>query len=217
MATRQAIARAVLDRYNQTFSEELSIHVDKNTPSPLFQLLCMSILFSARIGADIAAAAMRRLSEEGWTTSEKMADSTWSERAQVLNQSGYARYDERTSSMLGETAELVNEKYGGDLRELREEADRDPDRERELLKEFKGVGDVGVDIFFREVQVAWNELFPFADDRVLKSAKKLGLPADAKSLLRLVSKQDYPRLVSGLMRVQLAGEHKEIKESAEKQ
>jgi len=68
----------------------------------------------------------------------------------VLNRAGYARYDESTSRMLGDTCALLLERYRGDLRKLREEAGHDPQRERALLKEFKGLGDVGVDIFSRE-------------------------------------------------------------------
>jgi hypothetical protein len=30
----------------------------------------------------------------------------------------------------------------------------EPEADREIFKEFKGIGDVGTDIFFREVQVA---------------------------------------------------------------
>jgi hypothetical protein len=49
---------------------------------------------------------------------------------------------------------MVVEKYGGDLRNLRKSAAPggrpDPARERKLLKEFKGIGDVGANIFFRE-------------------------------------------------------------------
>lgn len=45
------------------------------------------------------------------------------------------------------------ERWNGDLRQL-EEAGRDPAAERKLLKQCKGVGDVGVHTFFGEVQVA---------------------------------------------------------------
>ena len=40
---------------------------------------------------------------------------------------------------------------------------RDPADERELLKDFKGIGDVGVDIFFRDVQTEWAQALPSAD------------------------------------------------------
>lgn len=44
---------------------------------------------------------------------------------------------------------------------------------------------ISTDIFFREVQVAWDELFPFADRRALEGAGKLGLPEDPEALADL--------------------------------
>ena len=128
-------------------------------PTALFQWLCASLLFSARIRAD---AALRALFEAGLTTPETMASATW-RSAPILNRSGYARYDESTSRMLGETSRMLLDRYQGDLRKLREAAGRDPQEERRLLEEFKGIGDVGADIFMREVQLVWDELYPFAD------------------------------------------------------
>ncbi len=96
-------------------------------------------------------------------------------------------------------------RHGGDLRKLREEAGREPERERKLLKEFNGIGDVGADIYFRKAQVAWEELFPFADRRALEGAKELGLGDDAEALLRLGGDRDFPRLVAALVRVKLEG------------
>jgi endonuclease III len=203
MSSQDAVVRALLDLYGETFSEELGIAIVDNIPTSLFQLLCASLLFSARISTTIALAAARALYDQGWTSAEKMADSTWEERTRTLNKAGYARYDESTSRMLGDTVELLLERYGGDLRELRKQAERDPSRERRLLKEFKGIGDVGADIFFREAQVAWEELFPFADDRSLAGARKLGLPDTPQGLLELVGRDDYARLVAALVRVQL--------------
>lgn len=116
--------------------------------------------------------------------------------------------------MLGDTAQLLLDRYGGDLRKLREEAGRDPERERELLKEFKGIGDVGADIFFREAQVAWEESFPFADRRVLEGARRLGLGGDTWTLLGLVGEEDFPRFVAALVRVQIESDHDEVLEEA---
>jgi endonuclease III len=208
-----SIANALLKRFGRTLSEELGFDAELNTPSGLFQLLCTALLASARIGHTIALAAAKSLFEHGWTTPEKLARSTWEQRVKALDEAGYARYDERTSTMLGETAQMVIERYQGDLRNLRENAGRKPDRERKLLKEFKGIGDVGVDIFFREVQTVWTELFPFADSRVLESAKKLGLPPDARALADLVrGKRRFAQLVAALVRVQLERTHVEILE-----
>jgi hypothetical protein len=212
--SRQAIVAALLDRHGRTFAEELRIDVATGTPSALFRLLCASTLMSARIDSRIATEAARNLAKEGWRTPQKLASSTWQQRVSALNDAGYTRYQERTATMLGDTAELLLDRYGGDLRRLREEADRDPRRERKLLKEFKGMGDVGVDIFFREAQVGWAELFPFADRRALDAAGRLRLAKDPKALVKLVGEQRFPQLVAALVRVGLEDDYDAVRRAA---
>ena len=211
-----ALAKILLARYGRTFSEELEINIHENTPSSLFRLLVATILFSARISAKLAKQAARALTEQGWTTPEKLVAASWEERTQTLNRSGYARYDDRMSRMLEDSAQLLLDRYQGDLRKLREDAGRNIALERQLLKEFKGIGNVGVDIFLREVQVAWEELFPFADERACQNARTLGLPADAMALLELVGKDDLPRFLSALVRVGLTGEREAVLEELHK-
>jgi hypothetical protein len=69
---------------------------------------------------------------------------------------------------------------------------------------------VGVDIFFREVQVAWDELFPFADRRALETAQQVGLPDDTEALVQLVGEEDFPRLVAALIRLRLENDADEL-------
>jgi len=199
----QRLVDTLLHRYGRTFCDELGIDIGRGTPSPLFRWLVASLLFSARIRAGAALKAARALSDEGWRTPDRMIEAGWAARTRVLNRSGYARYDESTSRMLEDTARLLVERYRGDLRRLREAAGRDPAAERRLLKVFKGIGDVGVDLFFREVQVVWPELYPFADRRALKAAAILGLGNTAPELAGLVDRDTFPRLVAALVRLDL--------------
>jgi endonuclease III len=178
-------------------------------PSDLFRLLVLALLMSARIRASIAVDAAAALFRERWRTARAMADASWEARARTLNRAGYARYDERTSTMLGETSAFLLDRYKGDLRRLREEAGHQPPTERKLIKECKGIGDVGADIFFREAQREWSELFPFADKRALQAAKRFGLATDAGSLAELTSRTDFPRLINALVRADL--EHVSLK------
>jgi hypothetical protein len=213
-ASNRDTARALLERHGRTFASELGIDVAKGTPSPLYRTLCAAMLMSARIGSPIAVQATRNLAERGWRTPQKLADSTWEQRVSALHDAGYTRYQERTATMLGDLTEHLLERWNGDLRRLREAAEREPKAERRLLKEFKGLGDVGVDIFFREVQVAWEELRPFADRRALDAAGRLGLPKDARKLARLVGEEDYPRLVAALLRVELDDDYDAVRAAA---
>lgn len=211
----QNLIRVLLDRHGRTYASEAGIRIGRNTPSPLFRLLCMSLLISARISADIAVAATRALADAGWTTPAKMADSTWSERTRVLNRSGYARYDESTSRYLQRATELLIDRYDGDLRNLRDAADRRPTDEHRLLTEFTGIGDVGADVYLREVQVVWDELDPFVDARTLDTAETLGLGTTAEVLRDLVDDAaGFAELVAALVRCGLAGDHREIREQA---
>jgi endonuclease III len=212
--SRDRIVGALLERHGRTYAQELGIKLERGTPSVLFRWLCASILLSARIGAGAATQAARALADQGWTTAAKMARATWEQRTRTLNQAGYARYDESTSRMLGDTSQMLVEKYRGDLRRLREAAGRDPERERALLKECKGIGDVGADIFCREAQIVWDELFPFADRRALETARRLGLEDDAGRLAERVRRKDYPRLLAALVRAGLAKDVDGVLEAA---
>lgn len=72
----------LLEEYGQTYAEEAGIHVE-NEPVSLFQLLVLSTLLSARIGAAQATSAMRGLIAAGYTTPEKMGAATWSQRVKA--------------------------------------------------------------------------------------------------------------------------------------
>jgi hypothetical protein len=204
------IIAVLMKKHGRTFSSELGIKMERATPSVLFRWLCASLLFSARISNEIATEAARALTKRGWTTAQKMAGATWEERTRVLNHAGYARYDEKTSRMLADTSNLLLKRYNGDLRKLREAAECDPAGERKLLMECKGIGEVGADIFLREVQTAWTELQPFADSATLKFGGKLGLPTKKEELATLVPKNDFPRLVAALVRCRLSKDSKEV-------
>lgn len=200
-----SVMKQLIAHHGTLFSQELGIELARNTPSPLFRWLCAALLMSARISHHTAMAAVRALSTAGLITARGMAGSEWADRVHLLDRVGYTRYDERTAHMLGETAQQLQANYGGDLRKLRAAADNDPVEERIRLMEFKGIGDVGADIFLREVQLIWTEHYPFLDSKACAGATRLGLPAEARTLARHVSRQDYVRLVTALVRIELAG------------
>lgn len=215
--SREETVRALLKMYGYTYSQELGINIKSNSPEALFRLLTATLLFSVRIGSKVAVQAADAMARRGWTTPVKMLNSTWKQRVKALDAARYVRYDESRAEMLEEVAEQCLQLYGGDLRKLREEARRDPARERELLKEFKGIGDVGVDIFFREAQAAWDELNPFAGRKALGAAKKLGLGGSERSLARLVGRKKFPLLAAALVRVDLAHDYNEVLNAARRE
>jgi co-chaperonin GroES (HSP10) len=202
MSSQQDIARAVLARHGTTFAAEAGISLT-DEPAPLFQLLVLAELLSARIGAGIAVAAAVELTSTGLTTPAKMRSSPRSTRVAALGRAGYRRYDERTATQLGEAAQLVLDRYSGDLRGLADEAAQDVAAAARLLQEFNGIGPTGASVFLREVQQVWPWVRPHLDDRTLAGAQRVGLPREASSLARLVPASDLAAFAAGLVRISL--------------
>lgn len=196
--SQREIARTLVRRHGTTFTEQADITL-ADKPSPLWRLLVLSLLLSAPIGSDIAVSAARELSRSGYRTPTAMRKATWQQRVDALGRGHYRRYDERTATMLGKNADFALDRYRGDLRRMRAEADG-PDEVGKRLQEFKGIGPTGAVIFCREVQAVWPELSPYADGIAVKGAERLGLPTAAHRLAALVPDDDVPRLVAGCVR-----------------
>ncbi|MEV5830036.1 endonuclease [Spirillospora sp. NPDC052242] len=195
-----AVVKKLLRESGETFAEEAGFEL-KDAPAALFKLLVLANLLSARISSGIALSAARELFAAGGGTARGMARLTWQERVDALGRGHYVRYDESTASRLGDTAEIVQDRYRGDLRRLAIEAERDRRRAGELLREFPGIGPTGVDIFCREAQAVWPWLRPYVDDQVKKGAERLGLPTDPDDLAGRVADKDLARLTAALVRV----------------
>ncbi|MEU6283285.1 endonuclease [Streptomyces sp. NPDC047028] len=198
----ERVVDALLSEYGQTYAEEAGIRL-KDTPQPLYRLLVLALLLSARIRASVAVAAARELHEDHLDSPRRMADADWQQRVDALGRGGYRRYDERTATQLGDGAELLTERWGGDLRRLHEEADGDTGELRRLLREEPGVGSAGADIFLREAQRVWPEVGPYFDDKALAGAGRLGLPKDTGRLTRLAGDAEPAVLAAALVRAAL--------------
>ncbi|MBZ6080429.1 MULTISPECIES: endonuclease [Streptomyces] len=196
---QRKVVRELVAAHGQTYADEAGIRL-KDTPQPLYRLLVLAHLLSARISGSIAVAAARALGEAGLRDPRRMADADWQERVDALGRGGYRRYDERTATQLGEEAELLSDRWGGDLRRLREEAGGEVPEVRRLLQEFNGVGPTGADIFLREAQLVWPEAAPFVDRKALQGAERLGLPKDPDRLLGLAGKTEPAVLAAALVR-----------------
>lgn len=204
---QEAIVATLVREHGTPFAEDAGITL-RDKPAPLYQLLVLSLLLSARIGSDIAVAGARELFRSGYRTPQKMLDAGWKQRVAALGRAHYRRYDERASTALGNGATKLIDDYDGDLRKLRAASSG---REQMLgrLQDFPGIGPTGSSIFCREVQAVWPELAPFVDRKVLDGAERLELPAEPAKLGKFVEPQDMPRLAAGCVRAAL---HEKIAE-----
>ncbi|MFJ4466368.1 endonuclease [Streptomyces sp. NPDC089424] len=202
MSDARRVVRALLDAHGRTYAEEAGIRL-RDTPQPLYRLQVLSLLLSARIRASVAVATARALHEAGLRDPRRTAGATWQDRVDALGRGGYRRYDERTATQLGDGAKLLTERWGGDLRRLREEAGGEVPELRRLLQEIPGVGPAGADIFLREAQRVWPEAAPYLDAKALSGAERLGLPKDPARLVELAGDTEPAVLAAALVRAAL--------------
>lgn len=190
----------VVKRHGTTYATQSGIRL-RDTPAPLYQLLVLTTLLAARISSDIAVSSAAELFSAGLRTPQAMLAASWQQRVDALGRGGYRRFDERTATMLGDGARLLQERYRGDLRRLRDEAAGGGAVVAELLQEFPGIGPAGADIFGREVQGVWPQVAPWLDERTVRGARLLDLPTDR--LADLVATGDLPRLAAACVRATL--------------
>lgn len=193
---KRLLVRALRARMGRGFAEECGFPVIGN-PGRLFQILYLSVLLARDRDHQRALRAAQEMRDHGGDSAAGLAR---------------ARQDE-----FGDLAQAVIDRWHGDLRRLRGEAQRDPGQERSLLTSLPGVNDRAVDLFFREVQVLWPEVAPFADQRTLAAARKLGLGrtvADLSALSGSRESEKFSWLAGALARVDLENRYDEIRAAA---
>ena len=184
-----------------TYAAEAGISM-RDAPMPLFQLLTLCMLASKPIDASVATQAANELFRAGLRTPNAVLGAERGTMIRAFGRAHYVRYDESSASRLSDLATRVDKDYRGDLRLLARLAKPEVRGAKLLLKQFSGIGDIGADIFLREVQDVWPWVRPYFDKRALDTAGELGLPRDAGKLAALTGRSIAP-LAAALVRVSL--------------
>jgi endonuclease III len=200
-AARKRLVRSLLEHAGTTYAEEAGVRL-KDQPMPLFQLLTLCMLASKPIDAAIAMQAARELFRAGLRTPQSVLRGDRADMIRAFGRAHYVRYDESSATRLADIAAAVRDEYGGDLRKLADRSDHDVQAAARLLKQFKGIGDTGSDIFLREIQDVWSWARPYFDKRAVTAARDLGLPADPDELSALAPRNNA-KLAAALVRVSL--------------
>jgi endonuclease III len=140
----------------QGYSDELGLDLTK--PEDRFKWFLASVLFAKRISAEIAKNTYLHFELEKLTSPGAILRAGWDRLVEVLDSGGYTRYDFSTATNLLGIAKTLKEKYGS-LERLHAESSNPSDLENRL-REFKGIGPVGVNIFLRELRGIWENAKP---------------------------------------------------------
>jgi endonuclease III len=161
----------------QSYSDELGLDLTK--PEDRFKWFLASVLFAKRIPAETAKETYLYFEQEELTSPDAILLAGWDRLVEVLDSGGYTRYDFSTATNLLGIAKTLKEKYGS-LERLHAESTSPTDLENRL-REFKGVGPVGVNIFLRELRGIWEKAKPHPSPIAVATAQKIGLnPEDVE-------------------------------------
>ena len=204
MDEQKQVVRRLLKVAGTTYAAEADVQI-RDKPMPLFQLLVLCMLASKPIDATIAMRAGHELFSDGLKTPKAVLEADRRTMINAFGRAHYVRYDESSATRLADMAQRVVDEYSGDLRDIARRGAHDVDAAKRMLKEFKGIGDTGADIFLREVQDVWTWVRPHFDKRATRTAKALGLPTDPTKLGALAPRANA-RLAAALVRASLDDE-----------
>ncbi len=180
--------RDILARYPGKYSARLGIELDGREPGELFRWFLASILYGARISGEIAERTYHEFVGQGIDNPKKVVDSGWDGLVKVLDEGGYTRYDFKTADKLLEVCGRLVSDYGGDLNALHDSASGPEDLQARLMALGKGIGEITVNIFLRELRGVWPKATPALSPLALQAAKSLGLIKKGEDALTALEK-----------------------------
>lgn len=158
------------------FSTEAGIEVDGG-PYEVERWFLAATLFGTRISASIAVRTYGVLDGAGVRTIADAGGRSWAELVALLDEGGYARYDERTARRLRDLADAVAERHPDGIAALGRLV-TEPVALTSTLDALPGWGPVTVGAFLRELRGVWPGARPPIDARARRAAVHLGLIDD---------------------------------------
>ncbi len=184
-----------------SYSQGLGINLKFLNPTDLFKWFLASLLFGARISEGVAIRTFGEFQKEGLDSAQKILEKDWDGLVEVLDRGGYVRYDFKTASKLLEVCGNLLQEYGGDLNLLHRRARNPRDLESRLKRLGKGIGEVTVNIFLRELRGIWEKADPPLQGFALEAALNLGLVSSPKGALDQLATYRNRELEPALLRL----------------
>jgi hypothetical protein len=166
---------ALIENFGRKYSEILGIDLSDAKEEEIFKWFLASILFGAPITENSVIKTFTCFREYNILTPNKILRTGWDGLVKILDEGSYTRYDFKTADKLLEVMRNLMERYDGSLVILYNEASDGQDLEKRLKELGKGIGDVTVSIFLRELRDVWEKANPEPTSLVFMAAEKLGI------------------------------------------
>jgi len=174
-AMEREMVRVLIENFGQKYSDLLGINLVGAEDKEVFKWFLASVLFGAPITESSVIKTYRCFEKHGVITPQKILETGWHGLVEILDEGTYTRYDFKTSDKLLEVMDKLVAEYDGNLNLLHERSLDSSDLERRLKNLGKGIGNVTVSIFLRELRGIWSKADPEPTPLVILTAKNLGI------------------------------------------
>lgn len=172
---KQEALKTLLERFGQKYSEVLGIKLETASDSEVFKWFLASILFGAPITESSVIKTYRRFEEYKVLAPEKILETGWDGLVKILDEGGYTRYDFKTADKLLLVMGNLEKEYNGSLNLLHQRASDSADLENRLKQLGKGIGDMTISIFLRDLRGIWKKADPKPTSLVILAASNMGI------------------------------------------
>ena len=167
--------KAFVENFGQKYSEILGIELSSGKSEEIFKWFLASILFGAPITEKAVIKTYKCFEKYNVLTPKRILETGWDGLVKILDEGSYTRYDFKTADKLLEVMENLTERYCGSLTLLYNEASDGQELEKKLKNLGKGIGDITVSVFLRELRDVWEKADPNPTSLVILAARKLGI------------------------------------------
>lgn len=180
-------AARLVEECGGRYSTELGIDLARSNPDEIYKWFLAALLFGTRISGTIAVRTYRQFEQAAILSPHRVLDADWDKLVEILDRGGYARYDFKTATKLLDVNRALLQQYNGDLNLLHAAAKDCFDLQQRLKNLGKGIGDITVNIFLRELRGIWSKAVPLPSERAIAVAKDLGfVPSDMHDAPRML-------------------------------
>ncbi|WP_449462151.1 hypothetical protein PQ610_06410 [Tardisphaera miroshnichenkoae] len=144
-------------RLGKPYSELLGIELKSGNEREIFKWFLASLLFAKPIREETAISTYRALESEGLLDPDSLLAAGWANLVEALDRGGYVRYDFSTATKILEATRNLKERYGS-LSALHKASNNEDDLEQRIKGLAKGIGDVTVSIFLRDMRRTWRDV-----------------------------------------------------------
>lgn len=164
----------ILRAQGQEYSKSLGIDVSSGE-TEVFKWFVASLLFGAPISEATAIKTYKCFEKHGVLTPAKMLETGWTGVVRLLDEGGYTRYDYKTADKIMMVTQNLISEYSGNLDLIHERAVDSNDLEERLKALGKGVGEVTVSIFLRDLRGVWSKAESKPTNLEILAAGELGI------------------------------------------